>query len=149
MQPTSGSMQPACHWQRGITMIEVLVTVIVLSIGLLGLASLQANGMRFNHSAHLRSQATFLAYDIADAMRANRDNALNGAYNAASGAYSGSGSQAALDVANWKTNLASLLPSGDGSISQQNGNEFTITVTWRDDKDLSKPATGLAVKVAL
>src|SRR3569833_2681867 len=44
--------------QRGFTMLEVLISVVVLSIGLLGIASLQATGQRNNHSAYLRSQAT-------------------------------------------------------------------------------------------
>jgi len=57
---------------RGFTLLEVLVAVIVLAIGLLGLAKLQATGLRANHEADLRSRATLLAYDIADRVRANR-----------------------------------------------------------------------------
>jgi len=56
---------------KGFTLVEVLVSMIVLSIGLLGLAGLQATSLRNNQSAYYRSQATFLAYDIADRMRAN------------------------------------------------------------------------------
>src|SRR3569623_1233592 len=52
--------------QRGFTMLEVLISVVVLSIGLLGIAGLQATGQRNNHSAYLRSQATALAYDMID-----------------------------------------------------------------------------------
>lgn len=58
--------------QSGFTMIEVLIAVLVLSIGLLGLAGLQAASLHNNHSAYLRSQATLLAYGIADRMRANQ-----------------------------------------------------------------------------
>lgn len=56
--------------QTGFTLIEILVTVIVLSIGLLGLAGLQATSFKFNSTAYQRSQATSLAYDIADRIRA-------------------------------------------------------------------------------
>lgn len=141
---------PLPKHQRGATLIEVLVTVIILSIGLLGLASLHANGMKFNHSAQLRSQATFLAYDVSDAMRANRTTALGGAYNTPSvRGFTGSGSQAAADLINLQTRLANLLPDGDVSIIQANGNEFTVTVMWRDEKDSSAPLTGLAVEFAL
>ncbi len=56
---------------RGITMIEVLVTMIILSIGLLGLAGLQLTGMRSVNSASLRTQATVLINDITERMRAN------------------------------------------------------------------------------
>ena len=56
---------------RGVTMIEVLVTVIILSIGLLGLAGLQLTGMRSINSASYRTQAAVLVDDIAERMRAN------------------------------------------------------------------------------
>jgi type IV pilus assembly protein PilV len=57
--------------QSGFTLIELLVTTIVLSIGLLGLAQLEIFSMRHSHDAYFRTQATFLAQDIADRMRAN------------------------------------------------------------------------------
>ncbi|MBL1278391.1 MAG: type IV pilus modification protein PilV [Ectothiorhodospiraceae bacterium] len=56
---------------RGFTLIEVLVTVVVVSIGLLGLAGLQINGLRANMSSEARSKATLLASDIVERMRAN------------------------------------------------------------------------------
>ncbi|NOS87695.1 MAG: type IV pilus modification protein PilV [Methylococcaceae bacterium] len=58
--------------ERGFTLIEVLVAMVVLSIGLLGLAGLQATSLKSNQSAYHRSQATQLAYEMADRMRANR-----------------------------------------------------------------------------
>src|SRR5690606_37316619 len=61
----------------GFTLIEVLIALVVMSVGLLGLASLQTNTLAFNRDAYLRSQATALAYDIIDRMRANRDAAVN------------------------------------------------------------------------
>lgn len=57
--------------QKGFTLIEILITVIVLSIGLLGLAGLQINGLRANMSSETRSKATLLANDIAERMRTN------------------------------------------------------------------------------
>ena len=58
--------------QRGFSLIEVLVAMLVLAIGLLGLAALQTQGVRFNHDAYVRSNATALAYEIMDKMRARR-----------------------------------------------------------------------------
>ncbi len=58
--------------EAGFTLIEVLVAVLVLSIGLLGLAKLQTLGLHANHGADLRTRASLLAYDIADRMRSNR-----------------------------------------------------------------------------
>src|SRR3569832_663794 len=68
--------------QRGFTKLEVLISVVELSIGLLGIAGLQATGQRNNHSAYQRSQATALAYDMIDRMRANQAGVTSGAYNA-------------------------------------------------------------------
>jgi type IV pilus assembly protein PilV len=55
----------------GLTMIEILVTLIILSIGLLGMAALQLSGIRSVNSSTYRTQATLLADDIAERMRAN------------------------------------------------------------------------------
>ena len=57
--------------QQGFSMVEVMVSVLVLSGGLLGLAFLQAQGMKFNAEAYQRTQATVLAYEIIDRLRAN------------------------------------------------------------------------------
>ncbi len=67
--------------QQGSTIIEVLISVLVLSVGLLGVASMQLHGLRYNQGAYLRAQATILAYDIVDRMRANPDGVAAGYYN--------------------------------------------------------------------
>ena len=58
--------------QDGFTLLEVLIALLVLSIGLLGLAALQTVGLRSNQMANLRTLATQRAYDISDQMRATR-----------------------------------------------------------------------------
>ncbi len=55
----------------GFTLLEVLIALLVLSVGLLGLAALQLTSLQYNTGSYLRTQATFLAYDILDRMRAN------------------------------------------------------------------------------
>ena len=69
--------------QRGFSLIEVLIAILVLAIGLLGMANMQASGMRSTHGAYLRTQATFLAGDILDSMRANVTAARGGSYDIA------------------------------------------------------------------
>src|SRR3546814_14691706 len=64
---------------RGTTRIEVLIAVLVLGIGMLGIASLQATSLRNSQSSLERSQAVIATYAIIDAMRANRNDALAGA----------------------------------------------------------------------
>lgn len=122
--------------QRGFTLIEVLVSVVVLSIGLLGLAALQSTGLRNNHSAYYRSQATFLAYDIIDRMRANRSVAKAGNYNLTMDATPAGGSSvAANDQVAWTNSLDDLLPSGDGSITVDTATgATTVIVQWDDQR---------------
>lgn len=59
--------------QRGAGLIEVLVAVLVLAIGLLGLAGLQTQSLRFNNEAYFRTQASLLVMDMADRMRTNME----------------------------------------------------------------------------
>lgn len=114
---------------KGFGLIEVLVSMLVLGVGILGMLALQLNAMKFNQTAAFRTQATFLAYDIADRMRANAPQAIAGAY---SGGSSASGI-ASEDLADWKSALATQLPSGDGSVSRS-GSLYTITVQWDETK---------------
>jgi type IV pilus assembly protein PilV len=64
----------------GFTLLEVLVALFVLAIGLLGLAMLQTTGLRFNTNSYSRTQATYVAYDIAERMRANASGFTAGKY---------------------------------------------------------------------
>lgn len=109
---------------NGFTLFEVLIALVVLSVGLLGLAGLQALSLRNNHAAYLRSQAALQASDMGDRMRANLAGLAN--YNALSGsAYTDPGcistgctpaQMAQFDAYQWTANLAALLPSGTGSV---------------------------------
>lgn len=132
--------------QSGFTLLEVLVAVLVLSIGLLGLAGLMASSIRNNQSAYQRTQATWLAYDIADRMRANRpvalaSTALGTGYNTALGSPAVcatnpalAGSMAAQDLAGWKNLLACTLPAGDGAVDVDANRTVTVTVQWNDSR---------------
>ncbi len=159
-------MTPASHphslrrkIQRGFTLIEVLVTVIVLAIGLLGLAGLQLSGLRYTHSAYQNSQATIMTNDIIDRMRANRLMAESGAYIIAVGsdpsaisclgigADCSPAAMAQADLYEWKQAIAALLPAGDGAV-QQNGSSFIITIQW-DDTRGEQDAKTLTVETIL
>lgn len=136
-------------------MVEILVALIILSLGLLGLAGLQVATTQYNHSAYLRSQATRLAYSMADRMRANRKAALESA------AYSGvafadpapacgkaaGNSVAEKDISAWRNGLACSLPLGNGRI-EVNDDIVTISVRW-DDTRGEKPAEVFEMTTAL
>ena len=128
----------------GFTLIETLVALVVLSIGLLGIASLQLSSLRWNHGASMRSQATLLAYDIVDRMRANQNAANNTFdYDIAIGATRATPATVAdNDLMLWKQSLAATLPSGDGSVVHKDTGTtttFTITVRWDDSRGAEDP----------
>ena len=115
----------------GFSMLEILISILILSIGLLGLAALHATSLKANHGAYYKSQATFLAYDIVDRMRANRPEAINGSYNLLLTDINLSGSTLAVtDVNSWLANVGGLLPTGDGSINCTAAGACTVVVTW-------------------
>lgn len=123
--------------QTGFSLIEVLVTVLVLSVGLLGLAALQANALRFNHEGYLRSIATTHAYSMADRMRANPAGLDDGFYDSITANSAGSSCSsgcstsdvAQSDANDWYTDMSEQLPNGQGTITR-NGDTFTITVYY-------------------
>jgi type IV pilus assembly protein PilV len=146
--------------QVGTTLIEVLVAVVVMSVGLVGLAALQTLSMKSNHSAYLRTQASFLAYDMIDRMRANLPAAKTGSYAVTETAFgtAPSGSVNCIsssctssdlitfDINQWKCSLGrwdaentcattlsieGMLPGGDGAVTRT-GNIYTVTVRWND-----------------
>lgn len=128
-------MPPRQRQMGGFTLLEVLVAIVILAIGLLGIAALQASSIRNNQSAYLRSQATLLAYDVIDRMRANTTLARAGSYSVALGS-AGSGSGiAGADITEWKTTLGQALPSGDGSVTVDLVGNATIVVRWVDDRN--------------
>lgn len=129
----------------GFTLLEVLVALVVLSIGLLGLSGLQATSLRNNHNAFLRSQATILKNDIVDRMRANRDSATAGNYNidytgtptVVSCVGSCSAVQVAqIDVAEWRA-YVERLPGGESEISVDADGVAEVKVCWSDTRDSS------------
>ena len=113
---------------RGFSLLEVLVTVVVLSLGMLGVAVVLITVHKANASSYLRQQAVQETYDILDRMRANRSAALQGSYDTSLGTAAGtaavnctSGScnpsqLASYDRWQWLTDLATTLPSGTGSV---------------------------------
>lgn len=117
----------------GFSLIEVLVALFVLALGVLGAAALQMNSLKYNQTASIRTQATFLAYDIVDRMRANRKAAQNGDYQyALSATVKPTGNTVAqTDLNAWLTAIEQQLPEGDGGITQT-GQVFRITVQWNE-----------------
>jgi len=120
--------------QKGLTLVEILVTLVIISVGLLGVAALHLTSLKNGYDSSSRSRATWLANDIADRMRANRDVARTGAYNVAIGGTVSGTSIAVADVTQWK-NQINLALGGDGSIAViPLGTDFlaTIVIQWNE-----------------
>ena len=121
---------------NGFTLLEVLVALLILSIGLLGLAALQANTLKINHGALQRTQAIFLTYDMMDRLRANRTAALAGQCDIAMGATLGGTDLCDVDVTDWQDNhVATFLPSGQGLVDcSTTVNVCVVTVQWDEGR---------------
>lgn len=124
---------------RGVGLIEVLIAVLVMAIGLLGIAALQATALRNSQSAFERSQAVVQTYAILDAMRANPTAVAAGSYNLAKTctAPTAPASTAGLvswDQYNWLSSLKGAM--GDSTCGQIAcaSNVCTITVHWNDSR---------------
>ena len=135
-------MKTSAPIQSGFTLLEILVAMVVLSIGLLGLAGLMTTSMRDNLSASHRTQATWMAYDMIDRMRANRASAFAGTYNTPLAAPAPCVAAAPAttlpaqtqDLEAWKSQLACVLPEGAGSIAVDGGRVATIVIQWNDSR---------------
>ena len=114
--------------QRGFSLIEVMVALLVLAIGLLGLAGLQTLGLKFNTQSYQRTQAVLNAYDIVDRIRANSSGIAAAIYDniGINAAPPGSPDCSAVDcdstqmgdydVTQWKNSLTELLTQGKGAV---------------------------------
>ncbi len=141
------------------TLIEILVSLLILAIGMLGMAGLQTVSLRNTQSAYQRTQAAILSNDIVERVRANLQGVESGSYDNAAGAVTAScnsisgctpAQMAANDVAEWKQALAAALPEGEGTLCNDStpadgtpaapacdgvGDLFAIKIWWDSDRD--------------
>lgn len=127
---SSGSGISAGRAQRGVTLIEILITLLILAVGLLGLAALQGFSLQAGQVSYHRTQATNIGYEVADFARANRSIA----------------SSAFLE--NMGQELAGeRLPGGSASVNlNTNTAQLTVTVSWLDDREAESETAGSGVQ---
>jgi type IV pilus assembly protein PilV len=114
----------------GSSLIEVLVAVLLLSVGLVSMAGMIGRSLAASNSAGYRAAAVRNATTIADAIRSNPQGAADGLYSVAMGSAPYGGTKAATDLMSWKGALRSL-PLGDGSVLIDNSQNLArITVQW-------------------
>lgn len=119
----------------GLTLVEILITLLVVSIGLLGVAGLHAMSLRNNYDALMRSHASTLAADIADRMRANRGAAIDYEIDLGTDEVDVGDDPpiSATDLFEWREALAAQLPQGTGAVDVELVDArivVTITIQW-------------------
>lgn len=138
------------YTEQGFTLLEVLIALVILSLGLLGQSKIQALGVRASADSNLRTEATFLANDMVERMRANRPSVDSGYYagiayssidcttppaticsegTAGSAADCTTTEMADEDAFNWFCDVSASLPNGNVSVSNASG-EYSIQVSW-------------------
>jgi type IV pilus assembly protein PilV len=137
--------------QKGVSLLEVMIALLVLSIGMLGHSKIQALGIRAGTDAHLRTEATYLANDMIERMRANRPSVTSDYYatginyaaidctsapavicsegTAGAAADCTSSQMADEDAFTWFCEVAATLPGGNVAVSSAAGS-YSIQVSW-------------------
>ena len=129
--------------QSGFTLLEVLVAIVVVSLGMLGLAGLQAATLRNNQIAYYRAVAVQQTYDMADRIRANQKGVADGEYDALDATIPAdpdcvtntctAANMAVADHSQWNNNNARMLPAGTGTVAAAGGGAFDITIFWTEN----------------
>ena len=135
--------------QRGVTLIEVLVSILIVAFGLLAMAAMQSNAVKYQRTSEVRSMATLLVNDLADRMRANRGGFTAGNYSRSHNPYvapdappdnadcpancANNAELAAMDMAQWLTTVFYALPGGEAQIIPNNANNSVdVWILWLD-----------------
>ncbi|MDP9910577.1 type IV pilus assembly protein PilV [Variovorax boronicumulans] len=152
-------VSPALRRQRGATLIEVLVTLLVLAFGLFGLVGLQARLQASEMESYQRSQALILLNDMANRIAINRRVAASYATSAPLGGTdacpTGTGTRQQIDAREWCNALQGAAEfsgndklgtviGGRGCVQDMGNNEYLVTVAWQGLGPISAPPAGVA-----
>ena len=126
------SKKPSNKKQKGVSLIEALVTLAILAFGLLGLAMMQLQSMKFNTDSYSRSQATWLAYDLMERMRMHRNSTatFTSSYNASDCNKTSGTTENERDC--WFLLIQQSLPSGVAVITTPTVGTFQVDISWNE-----------------
>ncbi len=132
--------------QAGFSLLEVLITMLIVSFGLLGIAGLVITSLKNTQGSYARSQASLLANDIIDRMRANRAvaSATPSPYNLTLTADPAGAGVPLADLTQWRSALATSVPAGTGAVNVDDASKkVTVTVQWNDSHATADAARGV------
>jgi len=155
MRTNRNHKPPRVHTQRGFSMLEILLTLFLLTMWLLASAGVQSSSLQYTKAAAFRTQAVYLATEIGERMQANKPAAVAGSYVYGGGtvtsptdcmaALCSSAALASFDLAEWSARVNATLPNATISITGTAANpiNYTIVVGWTDRRsDRTYSATG-------
>ena len=140
--------------QRGFNLLEVLIAIVVLSIGLIGLGLLELKGVQYTRDAYARTQAVILAESLADRMRANPEGATDGLYVLSSdegnaGSFPTDSAQccspadiAATDHVAWWDAVISNLANAEANVTLDGNGHYSIGLQWSEDQNTQSYTLG-------
>jgi type IV pilus assembly protein PilV len=138
----------------GFSLVEVLIALVIMSVGMLGIAGLYVEGMKAGRTSTFRHHAVTLAGDVADRIRANPRGGVDyqgvgGDNNCVLGNVDCNEAQmAANDIALWTTQAATMLPNGTVTITYDDTvtpNTYLIAVAWAEAGALSAPSYSIII----
>ncbi|WP_052748902.1 type IV pilus modification protein PilV [Arsukibacterium ikkense] len=115
--------------QQGVSLLEVMISVLVLGIGLLGVAALQTSSMRNTNSSLERTMAVILTDTLSELLRANPEAARLGNY-----AFSDCAGSAELGTAAWVEDVKQATRADTCPVVSWEGDRYTVTINWGDER---------------
>lgn len=147
---------PGMRAHAGFSLVEVLIALVIMSVGMLGIAGLYVEGMKAGRTSTFRHHAVTLAGDVADRIRANPLGGVDyqgpgGNNNCVLGNVDCNASQmAANDIALWKAQAAAMLPNGDVAVTFDDTvtpNTYRIVVSWAEAGETTPPSYSIIIPV--
>ncbi|NVZ19322.1 type IV pilus modification protein PilV [Pseudomonas costantinii] len=118
--------------QSGMTLIEVLVAALILMVGLLGAAVIQLNALKYTDSSRMISQASFIAYDMLDRVRANSGVDYSWGQTERAPPSTPDASVRDLDLHDFEANIIGFAGEGAKGSVVVSGSEVTVSISWED-----------------
>ncbi len=122
--------------QCGFSMIEVLVAILIVSVGLIGMALLQSMALKYSQSSNYRTQAVNLSSNLLEQVRANRAEASSyvGTFSATSGTCASTGNSvpSATFMNEWRCQMHKQLGGGARAVVSRTNNQIQVQITWAD-----------------